>query len=195
MRLRGADGFALLDFAEAERVRALGWRGPILLLEGCFERATSRLCSRLSLWHAVHCEEQIDWLAAHKTAPAAQRLPEAEQRHEPARLHAGAPSAPPGCASTRCAQVDEITLMTHLSDADGDRGVAASSLRSPCSTRRPPTCPANARSSNSAATLRFGARLAAARRGDWVRPGIMLYGVVARLLRRTAPPTGSCARR
>ena len=35
--LRSADGFALLDLAEAERVRALGWRGPILLLEGCFD--------------------------------------------------------------------------------------------------------------------------------------------------------------
>jgi len=35
--LRGADGFALLDLAEAERVRALGWRGPVLLLEGVFE--------------------------------------------------------------------------------------------------------------------------------------------------------------
>ncbi|MEO8124652.1 MAG: alanine racemase, partial [Burkholderiales bacterium] len=31
--LRGADGFALLDLAEAERIRALGWRGPVLLLE------------------------------------------------------------------------------------------------------------------------------------------------------------------
>ncbi|MFZ4650388.1 MAG: alanine racemase, partial [Rubrivivax sp.] len=35
--LRAADGFALLDLAEAERIRALGWRGPVLLLEGCFE--------------------------------------------------------------------------------------------------------------------------------------------------------------
>jgi alanine racemase len=34
--LQAADGFALLDLAEAEQVRALGWRGPILLLEGCF---------------------------------------------------------------------------------------------------------------------------------------------------------------
>jgi alanine racemase len=65
--LRGADGFALLDLAEAERVRALGWRGPILLLEGVFEPRDLELCSRLGLWHAVHCDEQIDWLAAHKT--------------------------------------------------------------------------------------------------------------------------------
>src|SRR5579862_4541186 len=65
--LRGADGFALLDFDEAQRIRALGWRGPILMLEGCFEQRDLELCSRLGLWHTVHCEEQIDWLAEHKT--------------------------------------------------------------------------------------------------------------------------------
>ncbi|NTV88173.1 MAG: alanine racemase, partial [Burkholderiaceae bacterium] len=35
--LRSADGFALLDLDEAARLRALDWRGPILLLEGVFE--------------------------------------------------------------------------------------------------------------------------------------------------------------
>src|SRR5574343_330327 len=65
--LRAADGFALLDLGEAERVRRLGWRGPILLLEGVFEARYLELCSRLGLWHAVHCDEQIDMLAAHKT--------------------------------------------------------------------------------------------------------------------------------
>ena len=59
--LRGADGFALLDLEEASRVRALGWRGPILLLEGVFEPRDLELCSRLQLWHTVHCSEQIDW--------------------------------------------------------------------------------------------------------------------------------------
>ena len=42
--LRGADGFALLDLAEAERVRHLGWRGPIR--EPAAARATS-LCDCL----------------------------------------------------------------------------------------------------------------------------------------------------
>ena len=65
--LRGADGFALLELDEAERLRALGWRGPILLLEGVFEPRDLETCSRLNLWHAVHCDEQIDWLAMHKT--------------------------------------------------------------------------------------------------------------------------------
>ena len=65
----GADGFALLDLDGARRVRDLGWRSPILLLEGCLSRATWN-CSRLDLWHVVHHEAQIDMLAAHKTRAA-----------------------------------------------------------------------------------------------------------------------------
>ena len=65
--LRAADGFALLELAEAQRVRALGWRGPILLVEGVFERRDLELCSLLDLWHVVHCNEQIDMLSTHKT--------------------------------------------------------------------------------------------------------------------------------
>ena len=65
--LRAADGFALLDLHEAELVRSLGWRGPILLLEGCFDGRDLELCSRLKLWHVVHASEQIDRLAALKT--------------------------------------------------------------------------------------------------------------------------------
>ena len=61
--LRGADGFALLDLAEAERLRALDWRGPILLLEGVFEARDLELCSRLNLWRP-------DWRHHHR--PGAQ---------------------------------------------------------------------------------------------------------------------------
>ena len=48
-------------------MRELGWRGPILLLEGCFEARDLETCSRLHLWHVVHREAQIDLLAALKT--------------------------------------------------------------------------------------------------------------------------------
>ena len=121
--LRGADGFALLDLQEAERVRALGWRGPILLLEGCFDARDLELCSRLGLWHTIHCNEQIDMLAAHKTQlphrvflkmnSGMNRLGFTPERFRSAwtRLNA-------------LPQVDEITLMTHFSDADGARGIA-----------------------------------------------------------------------
>jgi alanine racemase len=168
--LRGADGFALLDLVEAERVRALGWRGPILLLEGVFEPRDLELCSRLGLWHTVHCDEQIDMLAMHKTQQphrvflkmnsGMNRLGFAPGRYRSAwtRLEA-------------LPQVDEITLMTHFSDADGAKGVAAQLNVFQETTR---DLPGERTLANSAAALRFGAD--ADVRGDWIRPGIAVYG-------------------
>jgi alanine racemase len=169
--LRGADGFALLDLAEAERVRALGWRGPILLLEGCFEPRDLETCSRLGLWHTIHHAAQIDMLAAHKT-------------HAPHRvflkLNSGMnrlgfrPDAFRAAWQRLAAlpQVDEITLATHFSDADGARGIAHQMAAFDAATR---DLPGERSLANSAATLRFAAGDAAVR-ADWVRPGIMVYG-------------------
>lgn len=168
--LRGADGFALLDLAEAERVRALGWRGPILLLEGVFEPRDLELCSRLGLWHVVHEARQIDWLAMHKThAPhrvflkmnsGMNRLgftPEA-YRAAWARLDA-------------LPQVEEITLITHFSDADGPRGITSQLALFNMTTQ---DLPGERSVANSAATLRHIRD--AGLRSDWVRPGIAVYG-------------------
>ncbi|RYF33915.1 MAG: alanine racemase [Comamonadaceae bacterium] len=165
---RGADGFALLDLGEAERVRALGWRGPVLLLEGVFDARDLELCSRLDLWHTVHCDEQIDMLAAHKTQvpqrvflkmnSGMNRLGFAPERFRSAwtRLNA-------------LPQVDEISLMTHFSDADGTRGIAH---QLEVFERTTLDLPGERSIANSAATLRHAAQA----RGDWVRPGILLYG-------------------
>ncbi len=168
--LRAADGFALLDIAEARKLRELDWRGPILLLEGVFDARDLESCSRLGLWHVVHCEQQIDWLAQHKTEwphrvflkmnTGMNRLGFTPQafRHAWLRLNA-------------LTQVDEVSFITHFSDADSDKGIAQqadiflthtadlSGERSLC---------------NSAATLRHAHDPQI--RGDWVRPGVMLYG-------------------
>ncbi len=168
--IRGADGIALLDLAEAERVRALGWRGPILLLEGCFEPRDLELCSRLALWHVVHREAQIDWLAAHKT-------------HEPHRVflkmnsgmnRLGFGPQAVGSAWTRLnalPQVDEISLVTHFSDADGPRGVDHQVAAFAQATR---DLPGERSLSNSAAILRHAQDQGV--RADWVRAGILSYG-------------------
>ena len=169
--LQGADGFALLDLAEAERVRALGWRGPILLLEGCFQARDLEICSRLDLWHTVHREDQIDWLAAHKTQRAHQVF---------LKLNSGMNRLGFAPAAYRAAwhrlsgltQVDSITLMTHFSDADGERGVEHAAAAFEAASH---DLPGERSLSNSAATLRFAGESAAVR-GDWVRPGIMVYG-------------------
>ncbi|MCX8522286.1 MAG: alanine racemase, partial [Rhodoferax sp.] len=171
--LRAADGFALLDLDEARRLRQLGWRGPVLLLEGVFAQRDLELCSRLDLWHTVHCSQQIDMLAAHKT-----QLPQrvflklnsgmnrlgfapAQYRSAWARLNA-------------LPQVDEISHLTHFSDADGPRGVAQQMQVFAAATR---DLPGERSVSNSAALLRqAGMNGTLAEASDWVRPGIALYG-------------------
>ncbi len=165
--LRGADGFALLDLAEAERLRGLDWRGPLLLLEGAFEARDLEACSRLNLWHVVHCSQQIDWLAAHKT-------------HAPHRVFLKMNSGMNRLGFTAAAyrgawarlnalpQVDEISLMTHFSDADGARGIAGQMALFETTTH---DLPGERCLSNSAAMLRHTGL-----RNDWVRAGILSYG-------------------
>jgi len=168
--LRGADGFALLDLDEARRLRALDWRGPILLLEGCFELRDLELCSRLGLWHTVHCDEQIDMLATHKTQlphrvflkmnSGMNRLGFTPERYRAAwtRLNA-------------LPQVEEISLMTHFSDADGPKGIAAQLQAFEAVTQ---DLPGERTLSNSAGVLRHGELIG--EKSDWVRPGIAVYG-------------------
>ncbi len=169
--LRGADGFALLDLAEAERVRALGWRGPVLLLEGCFEPRDLEFCSRLDLWHTVHHEAQIDWLAQHKTQRPHQVFLKLNSGMNRLGFAPGAFRA----AWQRLSgltQVDAVTLMTHFAGADSARGVDDAMSVFEAATR---DLPGERSLCNSAATLRHAGR-SMALRGDWVRPGIMLYG-------------------
>jgi alanine racemase len=73
-------------------------------------------------------------------------------------------------------QVDQITLMTHLADADAEPK-AASSIEHQLEVFGAATHDLSGERSlcNSAATLRY-APTRAELRGDWVRPGIMLYG-------------------
>ena len=168
--LRGADGFALLDLDEAQRIRDLGWRGPVLLLEGAFEPRDLELCSRLDLWHTVHCEAQIDWLSRHKTQVPHRVFLKMNSgmnrlgfRPQALRTAWARLSALP--------QVDEISLMTHFADADGPDGVAEQVRVFEDATR---DLPGERSLCNSAAALRFGGDPAV--RGDWVRPGIAVYG-------------------
>ena len=193
--LRSADGFALLDLAEAERIRALDWRGPILLLEGVFEPRDLELCSRLHLWHTVHCSEQIDWLAAHKT-----QLP----HRVFLKLNSGMNRLGFTPTAFRAAwarlnalpQVEEISLMTHFSDADGPRGVAHQVAAFEAATA---DLPGERTLCNSAAMLRFarqalrvdpGAPATETLSADWVRSGIATYGSAPDHPQRTAADWG-----
>jgi len=184
--LRGADGFALLDLEEARRLRELDWRGPILLLEGVFEPRDLELCSRWDLWHVVHQPQQIDWLAAHKT-----QLPHRVfLKMNSGMNRLGFRPDAFRSAWTRLnalPQVDEISLLTHFSDADGPRGIEHQLRTFQSATH---DLPGERSLSNSAAILRWGADafdasgasgapqspLPGSLPNDWVRAGILLYG-------------------
>ena len=168
--LRGCDGFALLDLDEAQRVRDLGWRGPVWLLEGVFDARDLELCSRLDVWHTVHCDEQIDMLSRHKTqVPHRVFL----------KMNSGMNRLGFKPQSFRSAwsrlnqlpQVDEISFVTHFSDADGPQGVVEQMA---VFTQATQDLPGERSTSNSAALLRHSNVPEVA--ADWVRPGIALYG-------------------
>ena len=169
---KSADGFALLDIEEAKRLRALGWTGPILLLEGIFSPQDLFDCVQYQLSFTVHNEQQVEWVQQHiypaqfdiflKMNSGMNRLGFKPQQYFKTWQHL-----------KRLNSVAKITHMMHFSDADGDRlgqagidyqlaefevmlqGLAGE--RSVC---------------NSAAILRYKAHV----QSDVVRAGIMLYG-------------------
>lgn len=169
--LRGADGFACLDLSEAQTLRSLGWRGPILLLEGAFNARDLELCSRQGLWHVIHCEAQIDWLAAHKTS---------EGQRIFLKMNSGmnrlgfAPAAYRAAYARLSAlpQVAEISHMTHFSDADvhSSAGAVKVALQSARFAAGVEDLDGEASLGNSAALLRQLTQ------DDWGRAGIALFG-------------------
>jgi alanine racemase len=165
--LRESDGFGLIDLDEAVRLREHGWAGPILLLEGFFKPADLELVERYSLTSVVHCDEQLRMIeTARLSKPlniqlkmnsGMNRLGYLPQRYLAAWERARA-----------CSAIGQITLMTHFSDADGERGIA----HQLDAFEHGAEGIAGARSlSNSAAVLWHPQA-----HFDWVRPGIMLYG-------------------
>lgn len=161
-----ADGFAMLECENAVALREAGITQPILLLEGIFSARDARAVVEHRLTTVVHCLEQLELLVrnAHFSAPVAVCL---KLNTGMNRLGFTAQSLPKALDILRQLPVD-ITLMTHFAEADGERGVAwqmerfraiAGDWSGPVSL------------GNSAAILRHPEA-----HGDWVRPGIMLYG-------------------
>ena len=163
-----ADGFAVLDFAEAERLRHAGVKKPVLMLEGFFEPADIELLSRHALTPVIHSAAQVKMLAGARLADGLDLYLKVNSGMN--RL--GFDEAGLGAAYKalrRHPKVRQITFMTHFADADGASGVAAQlasfgALTQPFDVQA--CCIAN-----SAALIRFPEA-----RADWVRPGIMLYG-------------------
>lgn len=162
------DGFAVLDLDEAVRLRRMGARQPVLMLEGFFEAAELPLFQEYSLSTVLHCREQVECLLsctdvvlplAIKFNTGMNRLGFVEAdlpwllERLPRLNHAG------------------LTFMTHFADADGESGIEWQLARFRAMTSVLRGFQFSTSVCNSAAILRFPQEA-----GDWVRPGIMLYG-------------------
>jgi len=166
--LAAADGFAVLDFQEAARLRVAGVQKPILMLEGFFKPGDLPLLTKYALTPVIHNPEQVEML---KRTPLEGEIDVYIKVNSGMnRLGFGVEGLRPAYNTVRMhRQVKAVTLMTHFADADGPSGVQAqldwfAELVKPFEAGQRSLV-------NSAALLRFPEA-----RGDWVRPGIMLYG-------------------
>jgi alanine racemase len=161
-----ADGFAVLDFIEALKLRDNGVAKPILMLEGFFGADDLALVTRHHLTPVIHNIEQVE---------ALQKTPLESPIDVYLKVNSGMNRLGFTMDNVRIAwnglkeqpKVRSITLMTHFADAEGS-GVAAQ-LDWFNSIAQPFAAPRSL--ANSAALLRFPET-----RADWVRPGLMLYG-------------------
>ncbi|HJT62305.1 MAG TPA: alanine racemase [Burkholderiales bacterium] len=166
--LAGADGFAVLDLQEAARLRAGGVTKPILLLEGFFQPGDLAPLHEYALTPVIHNPEQVEILKRSKLEGELDVYLKVNSGMN--RLGFGVEGLRPAYNALRAhPQVKGITLMTHFADADGAGGIKAqldwfNDLVKPFEVHQRSLA-------NSATLLRFPDAL-----GDWVRPGIMLYG-------------------
>ena len=165
--LNTADGFALLDVHDAVRLREMGFRQTMLMLEGCFSADDMELVAAHELACVVHTPQQLDMLDAYprraglevwlKVNTGMNRLGFAPQ---------DVPAVMERLNSHRA--VKDVVLMSHFASAGESAGMGDQLERFNATAAPYKTIRSLA---NSAALLRFPQS-----HGDWVRPGIMLYG-------------------
>src|SRR6266852_2381095 len=165
--LDAADGFAVLDFQEAARLRVAGVTQPILMLEGVFKPLDVPLLHKYALTPVIHSAAQVDMLRTVEPGGPLDiylKLNSGMNRlgFTPENLGASYQQL------RENPRVKSITLMTHFADADGATGVKAQLEWFGEMTK---SFPHRRSLANSAALLRFPEA-----HGEWVRPGIMLYG-------------------
>ena len=169
--LESADAFAVARVDEALVLRAAGISAPIVLLEGVFDSEQLDAAAGAGLELFVHCPEQIELLRA---APAGVRF-KVWLKLDSGMNRLGFKGADFRAAysalSALSALQGPVNLCTHLSCADSpDLPTTAEQLLVFAAATR--SLPGERSVESSAALLGFPESQA-----DWVRPGIILYGV------------------
>ncbi|QGP55085.1 Alanine racemase, biosynthetic [Piscirickettsia salmonis] len=171
------DGFGVAAIEEAIQLREQGICSPIVLMEGVFSPEELRLVENYNFSIVIHCQEQVDWLHHHALV--------AKSVDVWLKLDTGMGRLGFDCTSGKCLdylsaiylslkksnKVGQLGLMSHFACADEPYHQLNSRQISAFQQVRkkfpgPYSCV------NSAAIFNFSYE-----RYDWVRPGIMLYGI------------------
>ena len=168
--LAAAEAFAVASSEEALRLRELGARQPIVLLAGLFSPAEIALCRTWGLQPVIHNACQLQWLCEHPQERLSAWLKIDCGMHR-LGFRGGDEAREAIACALRLPQVRWLGALSHFSCAEAaDPGQARAqlavldTLELPMGWRR---CYAN-----SAALFSLPAA-----QGDWVRPGVMLYGM------------------
>jgi alanine racemase len=165
-----ADAFAVACLDEAIILREAGITQPLVLLEGFFDAAELPLLTQHRLITVVHHEEQLAILERSRLdAPLPVWLKVDSGMHRlglaPAKL------VNIWQRLNACGSLQVLGFMTHLANADyRNDPLTLQQLKS--FTEAVDAYPGQRSIANSAAVLSWPQT-----HGDWVRPGIMLYGV------------------
>ena len=165
--LAAADGLALLELEAAIYLRALGWRKPILMLEGFFDAAELPVYAEHGIATVVHHEAQVRGLCERRP----QRMLDVFIKVNTGMHRLGFMPGDVAHVVSRLrgsGGVRTLTLMTHFASADEPGGIdePLARFRALAGQYDLPVSLAN-----SAGVFRY-----ADVGGDVVRPGIMLYG-------------------
>jgi alanine racemase len=175
-----ADGLALIEPEYAIRLRELGWRKPILLLEGFFDRADLHAALQHDFQVVVHNWEQIALLEAVLLSPPPSASSSGIALDVHLKMNSGMnrlgfdPTTYRAAHARLCkiGGIRSITLMTHLANADeADNPALPLARQLACFAEGAQGLSGLRSIANSAADLLHPEAAA-----DWVRAGVMLYG-------------------
>jgi len=164
--LTGADAFGVASIEEAVRLREAGIAQPIVLLEGPFEASELAEIAVHELESVVHNHEQVEWFTRHEClTPLWIKIDTGMHRL------GFTPDEAPAVVARLAQRGRRLTLMSHFANAHlrGDASVGAQLARftALAADDAYAVCLAN-----SSAILAWPDT-----HGDWVRPGLALYGV------------------
>lgn len=178
--LASADAFGVARLSEAVRLREAGIEAPVVVLSEFIARADMDVAREYGLQLVVYCEAQVELLAGLMDGPA---IPVWLKIDSGMGRLGVAPAAAKRIVDRlqQCPAVGSApVLMTHLASAD-ERDNPATTAQLECFAAAIGDWSGDVSIANSAGLLGWPETLAPGRVSyagrNWVRPGLMLYGV------------------